>query len=69
MRFEDILSGAGVSALLEATEIAKDELKDNFDSASVTKLTKNGFWMKMTDKEGNEYKRIVKHKGKATIIS
>ena len=60
MRMSEMLSDAGINALIKGQEIAKDELKEQFYSITITRLTKNWFWMEMTDKDGKTHKRIVK---------
>ena len=69
MRMSEMLSDAGINALVKGQEIAKDELKEQFYSVTITRLTKNGFWMEITDKDGNTQRRIVKCNGKETIVS
>ena len=69
MTISEALSDRGISAIQEATEIGKDTLKDNFYSATVKKLLKNGFWADFEGKDGSVLKVTVKKNGKETIIS
>lgn len=69
MTISEMLSDKGVSAIQESAEIGKDMLKDNFYSATVKKLLKNGFWADFEGKDGSIVKVSVKKNGKETIIS
>ena len=70
MKLAQTLSIAGVNASIEASEIGKDKLGDNFHSSSVTRLLKNGgFWADITDKRLTVYKLRVKKDGKLTVIN
>ena len=69
MKISELLSDKGISAIQEATEIGKDMLKENFYSATVKKLLKNGFWADFEGKDGTVYKMSIKKNGKETIIS
>lgn len=69
MTISETLSTKGISALMDATEYGKDLLGKNFESATVKKLLKNGYWADIEDKDGNIYKISVKINGNETIIS
>ena len=69
MTIDDVLSGKGISALMEATEIGKDKFNEKFRSATVTKLLKNGFWAEIETTDGYIHRISVRKKGSATIIS
>ena len=69
LTLNEALSTTGINAMIEATEIGKEKLGENFYSSCVTRLLKNGYWADITDKEGNTYKLRIKKDGKLTIIN
>lgn len=69
MKITEALSEKGISAMLEAVEIGKEEYGKEFYSAKVTRLLKNGFWADVETKDGEIHKIRAKHKGNLTVIS
>lgn len=63
------LSKEYIDASVEAAEIGKDKLKEDFSDSMVTKLLKAGFWADITDKKGLVHKLRVKYEGSLTIIN
>ena len=69
MTISEAISTNGINALLEATTIGKDKLKDQFKSATIKRLTKSGYIAEVEDKSGKKYKVNVKKNGKSTVIN
>ena len=69
MTITEALSGDSISAMLDAVEIGEEKLGNEFYSASVKKMLKNGYKAIITDKAGNEYTLTVKVDYKFKIIN
>ena len=68
MTISEALSKRGIQASLDALEFGKKQLGDAFYSSCVTRLTKNGFWADIKDKDGKVYKVIGRTNQEITSV-
>lgn len=66
MTISEAISTKGIDALLEATNIGKEKFKDDFESATVKRLTDTGYIAEIVSKSGKKYK--VKKAGKSIEV-